>query len=399
MAIFGVLVLGFAQASSARPAHHLGQLFGEKNRHVQAVVTDSMDSLRLVRAHDAARVWTAKLSQAFDDAREVQVANARRAGTVSAASSVGLAAAAGILVLVSVHAGVSPPLIIVILLVVARLASQVQAVANYLIAVANLLPAVGDLSGLTSRARQAAEVPSGENHSSDFRFDAHPDDPLLQFQDVSYCYPESPNGLDRVSFSVPRGRITALTGPSGSGKSTAVDVALGLLRPTSGQVLVAGASVRVDDLPNWRRHVAYVPQDAFLIPGTVRENLVWSVPGHVTDEQCWHALDRSAARFARLLPEGLDTLLGDRGIRLSGGEKQRIGIARALLRDPKLLVLDEATSALDDATEAEILALINSLTPEVTILVVAHRRSTIEGADHVVRLLSGAAADPLRQVP
>ena len=122
-----------------------------------------------------------------------------------------------------------------------------------------------------------------------------------------------------------------------------------------------------------------------LIPGTLRDNLAWSVAGTVSDAQCWESLDRACARFAHDLPDGLDTLLGERGTYLSGGERQRVAIARALLRHPRLLVLDEATSSLDDATEARVLELARSLTPAVTVVMVAHRLSTIKAADHVVR--------------
>ena len=118
--------------------------------------------------------------------------------------------------------------------------------------------------------------------------------------------------------------------------------------------------------------------------------------GTVGDEDCWQALDRAAAGFARELPQGLDTILGDRGVRLSGGERQRVAIARALLRDPALLVLDEATSSLDDATEAQVLELLASLTPAMTVLVIAHRASTIQLADHVVRLDAGRVVTAVR---
>ena len=123
-----------------------------------------------------------------------------------------------------------------------------------------------------------------------------------------------------------------------------------------------------------------------MVPGSLRENLTWSSGRDVADEALWQALDRAAAGFARELPDGLDTQLGDRGVRLSGGERQRVAIARALLRRPALLVLDEATSALDDATEAEVLGLMTSLAPAVTVLTIAHRQSTVEAADQVVRL-------------
>jgi ATP-binding cassette subfamily C protein len=136
-----------------------------------------------------------------------------------------------------------------------------------------------------------------------------------------------------------------------------------------------------------------VPQETVLVPGTLRDNLVWSVPGGADDAACWEALQRAAADFTERLTDGLDTELGDRGIRLSGGERQRVAIARALLRKPTLLVLDEATSSLDDVTEAAVLRTVTALTPSVTVLVIAHRQSTIDAAHHVVHLVDGRRAD------
>jgi ABC-type multidrug transport system fused ATPase/permease subunit len=237
----------------------------------------------------------------------------------------------------------------------------------------------------------AAEVPEGEESTRPSE-PPDPTTPLLDFRNVGFHYPNSDNGVRGLSFIVPRGEVTALMGHSGAGKSTTADLALGLLAPSTGELLVNGIALAPVDLRWWRRHVAYVPQETVLLPGTLRDNLVWSTPHTISDEQCWSALERSAAAFDRDLPDGLDTRLGDRGLRLSGGERQRVAIARALLREPSLLVLDEATSSLDDETESAVLDLITTLVPAVTVLVIAHRRSTLEAADHVVRLARGSVS-------
>ena len=387
LAIVAVIGLGLALGTSLRPAHRLGRSFGNQNRRLQAVMSDSMDSLRLVRAHGADAVWAAQLSDAFTGTREIQIANTRRTATVSALSSVGLAACASLLVLVAVWAAVPPTSIVVILILVARLARNVQSLAQSAALLANALPAVDDLLSLTDDARNAREVPDDSPDAG--RGAAVPDAPLVQFRAVHYSYPDSSNGVSGIDFTVPHGAITVLTGPSGAGKSTCADLALGLLTPDSGDVLINGHPLRAADLQWWRRHVAYVPQETMLIPGTLRENLTWSVSPDVSDDDCLQALTRTAAHFVRDLPDGLDTVIGDRGVRLSGGERQRVAIARALLRRPTLLVLDEATSSLDDDTEATIIDLVESLAPDVTVLVIAHRRSTIESAHHLVRIEAG----------
>lgn len=388
MAIVAVIVAGIVQATSIRPAYRLGALFGERSRHLQSVITDSMDSLRLVRAHDASGVWADRLADAFTDAREVQIAATARMTTIVAVSSVGMAVAASLLVLVSVAAGVSPASIVVILVLVARLNGLARSLVSTGGLLANSLPAVRDMSSLTAAARAAVEVPAGLT-SSRGRMGTTPWAPILELRDVTFHYTGTENGVTGLNLVVPRGDITALTGPSGSGKSTTADIALGLLEPQGGAILVDGEPLTAGDLPWWRGHVAYVPQETILVPGSLRDNLAWSVSREVTDHECWTALDRAAAAFTSALRDGLDTQLGDGGMRLSGGERQRVAIARALLRHPALLVLDEATSSLDDDTEAAVLETVSQLVPAVTVLVVAHRRSTIEMAHHVVRIEEG----------
>ena len=383
IAIVGVIVMAAAQSLSVRPAHRLGVELGERQRTMQSVITDSLDSIRLVRAHSASALWTDRLADAFAGTREVQVSNVRRQSLVSGLTSVGTAIAASVLVLVAVALDVPPATIVVVLLLVFRLAISVRQMVSASALMANSLPAVRDLTSLTEEARSEVEVSASAASS---RESLSMGSTLAEFVDVSFTYPGTESGVQGLSFGVPRGAITALVGPSGAGKSTTVDLLLGLLAPTSGRILVDGADLPEADLEWWRGHLAYVPQETVLIPGSLRDNLAWSVQRACGDDELWGALDQASAAFARALPSGLDTLLGDRGTRLSGGERQRVAIARALLRRPVLLVLDEPTSALDDVTEAEVLNLLRALTPSVTVLVVAHRQSTIAAADHVVAL-------------
>jgi len=373
-----------------RPAHDIGRQFGRRNRNLQAAMLDSLDSLRLVRAHGAAQVWRTQLADALVETRAVQLDHTRRTATTAAVATIGVIACAATLVLVAVRLTVPAATIVVVLVLAARLAQAVRTLAGSLQQAANGLPAVQDLADLTLRARRAEEAPASTRGLPP----ADPSTPVVRLRSVTFRYPGSDEGVTDLTFDLPRGRITALTGPSGAGKSTTADLVLGLLSPADGVVEVDGTVLTPDLLAAWRRRVAYVPQETVLLPGTIRWNLTWSSGrADVSDDECWAALDGAAAGFARDLPLGLDTPLGDRGTRLSGGQRQRLAIARALVRSPEVLVLDEATSALDEQTEEAVLALLAGLVPRLTILVIAHRSSTVDAAHEVIRLDRGRRVD------
>jgi ATP-binding cassette subfamily C protein len=217
----------------------------------------------------------------------------------------------------------------------------------------------------------------------------------IRFDGVSFGYdPESAQrALMDVRFSVPADRMTAIVGHSGSGKSTLADLLLGLLSPTEGSITIDGAPLAGDRLAGWRQMVGYVPQDTFLFNDTIRANLLWACP-EASEEAMGEALGlASAEEFVATLPRGLDTVLGDRGVRLSGGERQRIALARALLRKPALLLLDEATSSLDAVNEKRIQDAIAGLHGKLTLVVIAHRLTTIREADAIVVLDEGRVVE------
>lgn len=186
-----------------------------------------------------------------------------------------------------------------------------------------------------------------------------------------------------------KGKVTALIGESGSGKSTVTDLVLGLQIPTDGEVLIDGVALNQLKQNSFRERVGYVPQEPQLFNASIRDNLLWSFSS-ATDNDLWKALELSnAASFVAGLPEGIETIVGDRGVRLSGGQRQRIALARALLRNPELLILDEATSALDSESEFLIQKSIEMVASSTTILVIAHRLSTIAKANYVYVLNKG----------
>ena len=191
-------------------------------------------------------------------------------------------------------------------------------------------------------------------------------------------------------MTIHRGESVGIVGTTGAGKSTIVDILIGLLTEESGKVLCDEQNVR-DNVPSWLANLGYIPQTINLMDDTIRANVAFGYEEEsFTDEQVWNVLEEAQlGAFVRELPEGLDTKIGERGVRLSGGQRQRIGIARALFHDPELLILDEATSALDNDTEAAIMDAINHFHGKKTMLIIAHRLKTIENCDVVYRVENG----------
>ncbi len=211
----------------------------------------------------------------------------------------------------------------------------------------------------------------------------------IEFNKINFSYPKSKKTIHNLDFKIKKGDMVALVGESGSGKSTIVDLMLGLQSPISGNILIDGVNFDDYQQNTFRQKIGYVPQDPILFHLSIRDNLLWAAES-VSDKEIWDVLEVSnAAIFVRDLPSGLDTIVGDRGVRLSGGQRQRIALARALIRSPELLILDEATSSLDTSSEKLIQQSINNLSGSMTILVIAHRLSTIERSDYVYVLRSG----------
>ena len=215
----------------------------------------------------------------------------------------------------------------------------------------------------------------------------------IELKQITYKYPNTDVLIfDRADMEIPIGKSVGIVGTSGSGKTTVVDILLGLLRLQSGEILADGVEVR-EHYAQWLKNVGYIPQTIFMVDSTIRKNVAFGYADEdIDDDRVWEALKEAQLdEFVKGLPEGLDTSIGERGIRISGGQRQRIGIARALFEDPEVLVLDEATSALDNETEAAIMDSINRLHGRKTLVIIAHRLQTIEKCDMVYRIENGKA--------
>jgi ABC-type multidrug transport system fused ATPase/permease subunit len=213
----------------------------------------------------------------------------------------------------------------------------------------------------------------------------------VELTDITLTYPDKKmSALKNVTLMVHKGESLAIVGASGAGKTSLVDVLLGVLLPDSGEISISGKDP-LETIAKWPGAISYVPQDVTISNGTFRENIALGYPPEVaTDELVWGALETAQlADFVRALPKGLDTPVGEGGSRISGGQRQRLGIARAMFTQPKLLVLDEATSSLDGQTEADISGAIQGLKGSVTVIMIAHRLSTVRNADQVIYMETG----------
>ena len=221
----------------------------------------------------------------------------------------------------------------------------------------------------------------------------------IAFKDVSFAYEENKEVLHHINFEAKSGEVIALVGSSGSGKSTIAGLAATFLNPQSGMITVDGQDIASINLNSFRKHLGVVLQDEFLFEGTIRQNILFPRP-HATEAQLTAAVEAAYVNeFTDRFEDGLDTLIGERGVKLSGGQRQRIAIARAVLADPKVLILDEATSNLDTESEALIRKSLAQLTQGRTTFVIAHRLSTIRKADQILVIENGRIAEQEPMTP
>ena len=210
----------------------------------------------------------------------------------------------------------------------------------------------------------------------------------IELDHISFHYPDSPKAIFKdAHMTVPRGKSVGIIGASGAGKSTIVDVLLGLLHAQEGKITCDGVDI-FKNYESWLAQVGYIPQSIYLIDESIRDNIAFGIDADkIDDKRLWEVLEEAQLKeFIEELPEGLDTTIGDRGVRLSGGQRQRIGIARALYNDPEILVFDEATSALDNDTEAAVMEAVNSFHGKKTMIIIAHRLNTIEKCDIIYKV-------------
>ncbi|MBE5822962.1 MAG: ABC transporter ATP-binding protein [Butyrivibrio sp.] len=286
------------------------------------------------------------------------------------------------------------PQLTVLAAAAARLLPSANRINNFLTSIAYFEPFLDNVSeNLQDEIHDESISYNSEDYRTKSQIEKLPVHNSIKLEGITYKYPNSDKYvLNGADMEIPVGKSVGIVGTSGAGKTTIVDVLLGLLEPEKGKISADGVDVNTN-YKGWLKNVGYIPQTIFMTDSTIRKNVAFGIPEEeIDDARVWQALSEAALdTFVKELPEGLDTEIGERGIRLSGGQRQRIGIARALFEDPEVLVLDEATSALDNDTEAAIMDSINRLHGKKTLVIIAHRLQTIEKCDMIYGIRDGKA--------
>nr|WP_272917391.1 ABC transporter ATP-binding protein [Alteraurantiacibacter buctensis] len=367
-----------------RSAGDIGHKLGVANRAVQASIQEGLAGVRLTKILRNEGRHLTSFSSTVSALRGEQVRFARSSGATQRVVETGGALVLALLVYAGITWWAVPvATLLTLVLVFARLMPQFAGAQQSLNLWLNAAPALADLDAVMDQARAHAEPP-------------HPPAvvPLpvaqgIELRNVSVIYEGRPRAaLDGIGVTIRARETTALIGQSGAGKSTLADVLMALVTPDKGQVLVDGQPLAEGNRHALRAAISYVQQDPFLFNDTVRANLVWARP-EASEAEIAAALSAAAADFVHALPHGLETTVGDGGVRLSGGERQRIALARALLGQPSVLILDEATSALDPENEALVRAAIRRLHGSLTIVLIGHRLSQLDEVDQVIELANG----------
>ncbi|RKF46535.1 multidrug ABC transporter [Bacillus wiedmannii] len=386
--VFGLLFL-VASRVFIKKARILGGKTSELAKDYLSGITDHFNGIKDIKSNtlEASRLdWLQSITKKMSN-EQMEYMRIRSNSQLFYKVSMAILIAFFLLLSVSIFKA-QPAQLLLIVLIFSRLWPRFMTIQSNLEQLAASIPAFKSLWELQGECIEAIEIQDihHQKHIKPICIEQG-----IECKDIYFRYNKKEHlyALQNINVQIPINSMTAIVGHSGAGKSTLIDVLMGLIQPEKGQVLIDGTPLTSENLLSLRRAISYVPQDPFLFNASIRENLLMIEP-NASEEQIWTALDfAAAAEFVRILPKGLDTLIGDRGVRLSGGERQRLVLARAILRQPSILVLDEATSALDAENEVKIQSAIERLKGTMTIVVIAHRLSTIRNADQVIVLGKG----------
>ena len=389
-AALGLVILALLAPLRAA-ATRFGRERTTNKRDQYRTVSEYLGGLKTARIHGAEAAYRARLADNLGKVHAEAVGYMRLTSLGTIISQVVSAVAVAVLVYAGIAMlGMALPQLVAFLLLLMRIAPRFTVMQTGLQQLLGEVTVFDDIQRIRAECAAGAEPPPPPPLALPPRLaDA------IRLEGVRYAYPggDARPAIDCLDLAIPARRITALVGPSGSGKSTTADLVCGLLTPQAGTIRIDDRALTPETARRWRRAIAYVPQEQYLVPGTIADNLRLA-RGGASDAELWAALEGAgAADFVRGLADGIGTVLGENGSRLSGGQRQRIALARALVMQPQLLVLDEATSAMDWESQAAFARTVAALRGRTTVLVIAHRLSMVAVADHVIALNAGRVVE------
>lgn len=383
------IVLGaglfFAMRGQHALAHDQGKRLSDANRQVQQTVEEGLTGIKLIKILRS----ESSQSQSMINIRSLLRHRMLQFTHLNAAMTFIFQVLVALFMVMLLYIGVtsfdlSLPTLLILVLIFSRLSPQIREVQNQINNILHSGAVLANYQDLMRAAGGAREKTLSQNSGDKIQFNKS-----IKLSGVSFSYKtRGIPSLRDINIEIPIRQTTAIMGTSGSGKSTLADLIMGLLTPDTGTIEIDGIVLDEKNRLRWRKSVAYMPQDVFLFHDTIRNNLLWA-DENATDEELETALKFASADFVFDLPEKLETVVGDAGQRLSGGEKQRIALARAMIQKPELIILDEATSALDLENEARIRDTIDKLHDDITVIVIGHRLPTLEHSDQLITLEKG----------
>lgn len=370
-------ILFFILRGQVQAARLSGERSTLATKALHAAISEHLASMKTTKSYGVQDRHVAMFLRMIEQLRPIYSDMRRTSADAKSWFDIGSAVILGCTLYVAIeYFSTSTATILVLIFLFFRIMPRLSGIQQGLQYFVNMLPTFAWLMQLQAACEAAAEPRPGRSEDVGLGHS-------IRLERVSFSY-EGTDGatlIDDLELLIEAGRTTAIVGPSGAGKSTIADLVIGLIQPHGGRVLVDGLPLSPERMKSWRDQIGYVAQDTFLFHDTIRANLLWARPD-ASEEIIWEALRLAAAHeFVAGFSDGLDTVVGDRGVRLSGGERQRLALARAVLREPSLLLLDEATSSLDSENERSIQGAIEQLHGQMTIVVITHRLSTIRRAD------------------
>ncbi|BAU13807.1 ABC transporter related [Leptolyngbya sp. NIES-3755] len=382
-----IVLISVAIQSVTRQVKSIGQTAVQANQSLADRIWEGLGGMRVIRAFGRERYEQKRFDRASEQVRRSFFKLEMLSGVVSPLSEILSAALLLLILVVALRANQTAlPTLLTFVFILYRLQPKVKQVDGARVALASLISSVAEVMALLDRSDKPYLI-SGHIPFQGLKRE-------IQFEQVTFHYnPDESPAVQNISLSIPQGKTTAFVGPSGAGKSTLINLLCRFSDPTIGEIYIDGCLLRQLQLETWRDRLAIVSQDIYMFSTTVRENIAYGQLDATDDEIIKAAQLANADEFIRQLPAGYDTHIGDRGVRLSGGQRQRITLARAIIRDPEILILDEATNALDSIAEDLIQEALKTLSRNRTVIVIAHRLSTIEQADQIIVLNQGQVVE------